>query len=167
MGTNNLSRGDIKKQLANIITEGQINLAKWIITLSTGSIVFSVRLIKPETGIWWKGELVFGLGLLVISIVLGVRYVRRSLDSLAFQLNLIMLEDQLTSIRNLDPETKVIINGKEAKVKDAIGIANDIIVHDDKSNDIAHKEARGCYLWHQRLFYFGIILIAFLGLLNI
>lgn len=167
MGTNNLSRGDIKKQLANIITEGQINLAKWIITLSTGSIVFSVQLIKPGTGIWWKAEIVFALGLLVISIILGVRYVRRSLDSLAFQLNLIMIEDELASIRNLDPETKVVINGKEAKAKDAIVIANGIIVQDDKSNEIAHKEAKGCYLWHQRLFYFGIILIALFGLLNI
>lgn len=163
----NPSRGEVKKQLTDIVTEGQMSLAKWIITLSTGAIVFSVRLIKPGAAIGWKAELIFGLTTLIISVVLGVRYVRRSLDGLMAHLNILVNEDQYASLDKSDVEKTMNFNNKETKVKDVIKSILGIINKNKDRLKIIDIETRNCYLWQQRLFYLGISLIAAFGLFNI
>jgi len=66
-----------------LINEGYTSLSKLLISLATGTIVFSVNLIKPIAENWEKYFLVFGLVLLVCSVALGVTYVRLKLDSLS------------------------------------------------------------------------------------
>ncbi len=50
----------------------QIKLSKWMIALSSGSAIFSVRLVTENTNIYWKYELIVGTAFLFLSILSGV-----------------------------------------------------------------------------------------------
>lgn len=73
-------------ELTNKINDGYSSLAKWLISLSSGTIVFSANLLKQEASKCMSTLFILGLALLVLTILLGVFYVRFGLDCLHYNL---------------------------------------------------------------------------------
>lgn len=98
------------EKIIEILTEktntGYASLAKWIISLSSGIIVFSVNLIAPDTPEFNRLILTYGLGLLVITILFGVIYVRYGLDGLYYNLSWIKFGDRIEKLKRLSEENK-------------------------------------------------------------
>jgi hypothetical protein len=169
MDTNKMTIGhkNPAEKLSDFITDGQTNLAKWLISLSTGAIVFSVRLIGPQTSPLWKIELTFGIALLIFSIILGVRYVKLTLDFSGLDLQVIMNTTQLNAFRGLSLEEEHLFNGSRIKVSSIIKILDDNIKVANQKMDNLNNFLVGFYLYQERLFYAGIVLIAVFGIYNI
>jgi len=108
--------GSVEK-LLEITTEGYTDLAKWLIGLSTGAIVFTVRLIKPDTSVFWRGELVFGLCLLIVSILLGVRYVKLRLDYANYNLEAILNTQKFGYFSKLPQNSTYEFDGGKQKLR--------------------------------------------------
>lgn len=158
---------DTVEKLNTEVGEGYTNLAKWIIALSTGAIAFGVTLIKPGIVIRWKGELFFGLGLLGISILVGVRYVRLRIDATLCNLEAIMNIKRLEVIKTLNPNDEQIVNGEKLKRSDLINIYYKKINARETQFDNINKDLMALAKWQQRLFYIGISLIVLFGAVSI
>jgi len=106
-----------KHQIIEILIEktnaGYASLAKWIISLSSGIIVFSVNLITPEIAEFNRLILTYGLGLLVVTILFGVIYVRYGLDGLHYNLSWIEIGDRIEELKSLPEENKKVIEKYE------------------------------------------------------
>jgi hypothetical protein len=157
---------DLQEKEWHLVNEGQTSLAKWLIGLSTGVIVFSVKLIKPETSLFWKNELTLGLAVLIVSIILGVRYVRAVLDGAGYVLRRLCNLKSIDVYSKLNPDDEVDYEGKKIKVKDKI---QELRVSDKDFRQKLNKTSKtelSCYLWQQRLFYVGIVLVTIFGIIN-
>ena len=88
-------------ELTDKVNDGYSALSKWLISLSSGVIVFSINLITPETDAQTKLILLCGLGLLVITILLGVLYVRFGIDAIHYNLMCIGLDEQKEELKNV------------------------------------------------------------------
>jgi len=141
---------DVREKLIDITNEGYINLSKWLITLATGTIVFSIKLISSSTNLFFKSLLTFGLGLLLISIILGVRYVRLRLDGTHF--NYVYLEARHRLENNLETDRVEL----EKKMKEAVKKMKEI-------GDIVFD----LFSWQEKLFYAGLVIVGVFGIYNV
>jgi len=107
---------NITQELGKEINANYKELAKWLIALSTGAIVFSVKMVNNETLPIWRDLLALALGLLLISIVVGVRYVRLLIDFKGHNCNRIIDRHNLKSLANLLPGSEQLFDGKLHKV---------------------------------------------------
>jgi|GEM_PF-3657337 len=138
-------------KLFNLVNKEQVNLAKLLITLSTGIIVFSFGLLKPETHVVWRITMVFGLGLLVFSLILGVFYIRACLDAQGHQL-MLQLRNKQEQVCE-DPKKKLKL----------VALINDLEKKLSKSSNQEEKY----FLWQQRIFYLGLILVTVFGIFHL
>jgi len=155
------------EELNTEIKEGYISLSKWIIALSTGTIAFGVSLVKPDTSIIWKQELFFGLGLLGISILSGVRYVKLTIDYTLYNLETILNEKRLEYMRGYPAQEEQEVKGKMRKAGDIVKDFYKTIKSTEKKMDTINRDMIILSRWQQWLFYIGIILIALFGVLSI
>lgn len=162
-----VSKKNAPEELLNNINEGYTNLSKWIISLSAAAIIFSVRLVKPGTTIFWRGELAFGLGVLVISILLGVGYVKLRLDFALRNLEVILDTKKLGYFSKLTQEVDYEYDGKKTKVKDIIQNLTNGISGTEQEMGAINNTLASLYKWQHCLFYLGIILIAIFGVCSI
>ncbi len=147
------------------INEAYISLSKWLIGLSTGAIVFIVGISKSRG--FWKWELAVGLFFLIISILVGIRFVSLLIDKSFFKMGITVTEKLLNYFKNKDSEAEYEFESKIVKVKDILrNLTKDYNdwVHDIKKIRSKHV---ACFSWQKRLFYIGIVMIALFGLFNI
>lgn len=145
---------NITKELHTQVEEGYTNLAKWIIALSTGAIAFGASLVKPETTIVWKEELFFGLFMLGISILAGVRYVRLRIDGVLFNLEVILNQRQLEAIKRNNPNN-ISIEKHDKRIKET-----------ETKMERINKDLVTLSNLQQILFYLGIGSIMIFGVLG-
>ncbi len=159
---------DIKdpvEKLNSAIREGYVGLSKWLIALSTAAVAFGVSLVKANTALIWKQELFFGLSLIVISILSGVRYVRLTIDYSLYNLEEILDTRRVEYMKYYPSYEKQSDEGKkeESSIKDI----NDKIAVAKKNMKKINADVAVLFNWQQWLFYIGIILIALFGVLSI
>ena len=149
------------------VTHGYASLSKWITALSTGAIAFGVSLIKPDTALMWKQELYFGLGLLVISILAGVRYVRLTIDYSLYNLEVILNTKKLDYFKGLSQEAGYEFEGRTEKVSAITAKIMKGIKEGESNMQKINSHLLPLFNWQQWLFYIGIISIALFGVLSI
>lgn len=145
--------------------EEYISISKWLIGLSTGTIVF-ITGMSQSTG-FWKGVLALGLLLLIISILLGIKFVTLMIDKLLIQLGSILTLKELNYFKEKDLESEYEFESKTQKVKDILrNLDNDF---SDWSNEVKkiRKDHIFCFSWQKKLFYIGIVLVALFRLFHI
>jgi len=151
---------DIKEKLIEATNEGYSNLSKWLIGLATGTIIFSVKLVSPSTSSFLKSLLVFGLGLLVLSIILGIRSVTLRLDGLHY--NYLWLENKDRFNENLSNH-----NIRDSKFEENQKIFKETIDKANKNMLKTSDEVLILYLWQQGLFYVGLVLVSVFAIYSI
>jgi hypothetical protein len=156
-----------KEELFKEIQEGYDSLSKWLITLSTAAIAFGVSLVKPDTALIWKQELSFGLGLLVISIVAGVRYVRLRIDYSLYNLENILNTERLSYMKGYPADVEEEVDGKKRKAGDIVKDFYKRMELRERHMNKINDSLRPLFRWQQWLFYIGIILIAIFGVASV
>lgn len=136
--------------------EGYINLSKWLIGLSTGTIVFSIKLIQPGIPEYLGMVLVWGLICLVLSIVAGVVSVRLRLDSLGYNIMVLLNKSELAKAETHNRVTTSKMKALQATIK-----------KQEKAFDIRNIVAVAFFALHQWTFFLGIALAATFGILSI
>lgn len=154
-----------EEQELSKINEAYISLSKWLIGLSTGSIVFITGMSKPSG--FWKWELALGLLNLIISILLGIKFVASIIDKSFFQLGAYLTHRYLYFFKNKDAESEYEFESNIKKVKDIVeDLSKDYSDFKDDIKKLREKHV-ACFLWQQRLFLIGIVMIALFGLFHI
>ncbi|MFA5335750.1 MAG: hypothetical protein WC324_02395 [Candidatus Omnitrophota bacterium] len=153
----------IEDKLIDEVNERYINLSKWMIGISTGAIVFSVRLVKPETPHYLNQVLLYGLGFLVLNIFSGVTFVRLRIDALYYQLLELRVKTEIENLRNDDLERELKWGGKKKKIKDILKYDEDLIKKTQKKFKRINNAVVIILPIHQWTFFFGITLVAIFG----
>ncbi|MFA6321435.1 MAG: hypothetical protein WCY36_06230 [Candidatus Omnitrophota bacterium] len=156
-----------KENLFKETNEGYVSLSKWLIALSTAAIAFGASLVKPNTAFIWKQELFFGLGLLVISILAGVRSVRLKLDYTLYNLETILNTEALNHMKGFPVDEEQEVEGVKRKAGDIVKSFEEKIEAREKHMDRINTELCPLFNWQQWLFYSGITLIAIFGVASV
>ena len=149
-------RNNITDQLRSEVNEGYTDLAKWLIGLATGAIVFSIKLTNPSIPSYLNILLKLGLGSLVFSILSGVIFVRLRIDSKHYNLCGIRVDDRINELNNESQENTQEINRLQKisrKAKRNFRLINILL--------------RYLLPLHHWTFIFGISLIAIFGILTL
>ncbi|MDD5546877.1 MAG: hypothetical protein PHO67_07005 [Candidatus Omnitrophica bacterium] len=154
---------NIENRLVEETNREYINLSKWMIGLSTGAIVFSVRFIKPETPQYLNSILIYGLGFLVLNIITGVIFVRLRIDALYYELIDLRAKSEISGLSNNNPEEEIERGGKKTKVKDILKHDDCVIKKANKRFKIINDVIVVILPIHQWSFFFGILFIAIFG----
>ncbi len=140
------------------------NLSKWLIALSTGTIVLSVKLITPNIPQYLSMLLIWGLCSLILCIISGVVFVRLRIDTLFYLHLKLLLQQDIKVIKAWLPEKVVDFGNKKIKASEVLKIK-------EKQNKQVNRKIK----WidnilvvflpiQQWSFFLGIILIAIFGM---
>lgn len=147
---------NIKDQLTDEVNAGYNDLAKWLIGLSTGAIVFSIKLANPNIPSYLNILLKLGLGLLVFSILSGVIFVRFRIDNKHYNLSSIRVDGRINELNNEPQKNSQEINRLQKISKKA------------RSNfRLINILLRYLLPLHHWTFIFGISLIAVFGIMTL
>lgn len=139
------------------------NLSKWLIGLSTGAIVFSVKLITLSTPQYLSEILIWRLCFLVLCIISGVVFVRLRIDVLFYEhLNLIIQQD-IKRIKGWNAEEMVDWGKKKIKANEALRIRERESERLCRKINIISNFLVVILPIQQWSFFLGIILIAIFG----
>ena len=160
------NQGSIE-ELIDKVNEGYTNLSKWLIALSAGTIVFSVRLIKSDTPEHLNMLLIWGLGSLVLSILAGTIFVRLRFDNLHYNLLELRTKKRLDELKVHNPEEKLKRGKKEITVKNRLQELTRMRNKAERNYDLINIFLVIFFPLQQWTFLLGIILITFFGICNI
>lgn len=149
-------KSNARDQLMDEVNKGYTDLAKWLIGLATGAIVFSIKLISPDTPICLNILLKLGLGSLVFSILSGVIFVRLRIDCKHYNLCGIRVDNRINELNNEAQENKQEIDTLQKisrKAKRNFRLINILL--------------RYLLPLHHWTFIFGISLIATFGIMTL
>lgn len=147
--------------LFELYIQEQIKLSKWIIALSSGTAIFSVRLVTENTSIFWRYELILGAALLFFSILAGVRYVTLKIESLR---NWVVHSTASNDIRAAESVASV---ESSLKLEKLIEMAKEDKTEAGKNMDKISPQTTTLFRWQHGLFYAGMILIVIFGVFSI
>ena len=159
---------DSIERLIDKVNEGYTDLSKWLIALSAGTIVFSVRLIKSNTPEHLSMLLIWGLVLLVLSILTGSIFVRLRFDNLHYNLLELRTKERLNELKtHHNPEEKLERGGKEITVKDRFQELTRMRDKAERKYDLINKFLVFLFPLQQWTFLLGIVLVTLFGMYSI
>jgi hypothetical protein len=110
----------LENKLIEETNKGYIDLSKWMIGLATGTIIFTVRLIRVGTPLYLINVLIYGLGFLVLSVISGVVFVRLRIDALFYELLQVRTAGDIVILKQDEPDKEIEYGKKKRKVKDIL-----------------------------------------------
>lgn len=149
---------DANTELWKIITSGYKNLIQWIVALSTGVLIFGVNFYSINLGPW-RSFLTTGLAMLVFSILLGVFYVKLSLDSSGYNLE---LNKRLETLKywKVFPNKEVYIEGDSTeKVAQIVHVWDKAVKHSKFKLKIINRLLPILFNMTFTLFFYGTVIV--------